>query len=58
MCYTRRWQRDERARDEKRSRELFDHEEQAPDRPVTVEEPGPDEEVVELREKQPVGAGS
>jgi hypothetical protein len=54
MCYTRRWQRDERAREDQRIRDLLDREEQPTDRPVTVAESDHDEEMVELREKQPV----
>ena len=57
MCFTRRWDQEKRARDEQRIRELFDRE-QSPDQPATVSQRDPEEEVIELREKQAVVTAS
>ena len=57
MCFTRRWNQEERARDEQRVREVFDREDTR-DRPVTVSRPEGEEDVTDLREEQTVVIGS
>ena len=58
MCYTRRFDREERAREGRRIWDLFDRDREEPERPVPMSEPTVrEQEPEEAREKEPVGAG-